>query len=108
MQKSAACPLQIQISLHFTFMRGNYSGSGFPNTGSHYNPDHQDHPLHTGDLPPLLSGDGTTCLAVVTDRFRIKDVIGRTVVIHSGSDNFRTQPAGNTGNKIACGVIRRA
>ena len=87
---------------------GNCSGSGFPNTGSHYNPDDRDHPLHAGDLPPLLSSGGSAYLAVMTDRFRIKDIIGRTVVIHSGPDDFRTQPSGNAGNKIACGVIRRA
>ena len=85
---------------------GNCSGSGFPNTGGHYNPDDRDHPLHAGDLPPLLSSGGSAYLAVMTDRFRIKDIIGRTVVIHSGPDDFKTQPAGNAGNKIACGVIR--
>lgn len=43
---------------------------------------------------------------VLTDRFRVRDIIGRTVVIHSGPDDFHTQPAGNAGEKIACGVIR--
>ena len=87
---------------------GNCSRPDFPNTGSHYNPGNQDHPLHAGDLPPLLSSDGSAYLTVMTDRFRIKDDIGRTAVIHNGPNDFRTQPAGNAGNKIACGVIRRA
>ena len=87
---------------------GNCSGAGFPNTGGHYDSNDQDHQLHAGDLPPLLSSGGSAYLAVITDRFRIKDIIGRTVVIHSGPDDFRTQPSGNAGNKIACGVIRRA
>ena len=87
---------------------GNCSGLGFPNTGSHYNPDDRDHPLHAGDLPPLLSSGGSAYLAVMSDRFRVKDVIGRIVVIHSGPDDFRTQPSGGAGDKIACGVIRRA
>ena len=87
---------------------GNCFGPGFPNTSSHFNPDDWDHPLHAGDLPPLLSSSGSAYLAVMTDRFRVKDVIGRTVVIRSGNDDFRTQPSGNAGNKIACGVIRRA
>ena len=87
---------------------GNCSEPGFPNTGSHYNPDDRNHPLHAGDLPPLLSSGGSAYLAVMTGRFRVKDVIGRTVVIHSDPDDFRTQPSGNAGNKIACGVIRRA
>ena len=86
---------------------GNCSGLDFANTGSHYDPDRQDHPLHAGDLPPLLSCRGFAYLEVMTDRFRIDDVIGRTVVIHSGPDDFKTQPAGSAGNKIACGVIRR-
>ena len=55
----------------------------------------------------LLCGGGAY-LAVLTDRFSVADVLGRTVVIHSGADDFHTQPAGNAGTKIACGVIRRA
>ena len=43
----------------------------------------------------------------MTDRFCVADVLNRTVVIHSGTDDFTTQPAGNAGAKIACGVIRR-
>ena len=87
---------------------GNCSGVGFPNTSGHYNPKGREHPLHAGDLPPLLSSGGSAYLTVMTDRFRVKDVIGRTVVIHSGTDDFRTHPAGNAGHKIACGVTRRA
>ena len=41
-----------------------------------------------------------------TDRFSVDEIIGRTVVIHSGPDDFRTQPAGNAGKTIACGVTR--
>lgn len=82
-------------------------GDGFPNTGSHYNPRGKDHPNHAGDLPPLLSAGGKATLAVVTNRFDVNDVIGRTVVIHSGPDDFKTQPSGNAGTKIACGVIVR-
>lgn len=85
----------------------NCGGADFANTGGHYNPAGEQHPKHAGDLPPLLSENGRAFLAVETERFLIEDVIGRTVVIHSGSDDFRTQPAGNSGRKIACGVIRR-
>ena len=45
-------------------------------------------------------------MAVLTDRFRIPEIIGRTVVIHSGRDDFTSQPAGDSGTRIACGVIR--
>lgn len=84
------------------------TGEAFADTGSHYNPGQLPHPRHAGDLPPLLSCSGSAYMAVLTDRFRIRDVLGRTVVIHSDADDFRTQPAGNAGAKIACGVIQRA
>lgn len=84
------------------------SGVVFADTGSHYNPTDALHPDHAGDLPPLLSyGGGKAYLAVITDRFRLRDVLGRTVVIHSGPDDFHSQPAGNAGRKIGCGVITR-
>lgn len=82
-------------------------GDRFAGTKGHYNPANSLHPDHAGDLPPLLSCHGRACLRVLTDRFRLPDIIGRTVVIHSGSDDFHSQPAGNSGSKIACGVIRK-
>lgn len=92
----------------FHIHEGNHCrGKNFADTGSHYNPSGAPHPGHAGDLPPLLSCGGRAYLAVCTDRFRVEDLIGRTVVIHSGADDFHSQPAGNAGNKIACGVIRR-
>ena len=83
------------------------SGTDFSGTGSHYNPMDQMHPKHTGDLPPLMGCRGNAYLAVKTDRFTVHDIIGKTVVIHSDSDDFHIQPAGNAGKKIACGVIRK-
>ena len=85
----------------------NCSGAAFSETGSHYNPTGQAHPKHAGDLPPLLSCRGDAYLSVKTDRFSVNEIIGRTVVIHSDPDDFRSQPAGNAGKKIACGVIRK-
>lgn len=81
------------------------TGKDFADTGGHYNPCGEAHPLHAGDLPPLLARNGRAVLAVETDRFTPCDVIGRTVVIHSGADDFHSQPAGNAGQKIGCGVI---
>jgi len=86
---------------------GSCTGDGFPDTASHYNPTTAPHPGHAGDLPPLLSNGGEAYLSVLTDRFRLTDVVGRTVVIHSGPDDFHSQPAGNAGTKIACGVIQK-
>lgn len=86
---------------------GNCRGEGFANTLGHFNPSGVAHPLHAGDLPPLLNCQGRAYLAVYTDRFMPREVLGRTVVIHSQPDDFHTQPAGNAGEKIACGVIRK-
>ncbi|MGM9548995.1 MAG: superoxide dismutase family protein [Faecousia sp.] len=86
---------------------GDCCGADFSDTGGHFNPGHQEHPRHAGDLPPLLSRGSCAFLAVETDRFTPREVIGRTVVIHGGADDFHTQPAGNAGKKIACGVICR-
>ena len=86
---------------------GDCQGSGFPNTGGHYDPEEKVHPLHAGDLPPLLSDNGRAYSQVLTSRFRVRDIIDKTVVIHAGPDDFTTQPSGNAGKKIACGVIHR-
>lgn len=83
------------------------SGADFSGTGSHYDPADQSDPKHAGDLPPLLVCQGSAYLSVKTDRFSVNEIIGRTVVIHSNPDDFHTQPAGNAGKKIACGVIRK-
>lgn len=80
-------------------------GDGFSQTGAHYDPERQPHPKHAGDLPPLFSCGGKAFLAVMTNRFMLQQVVGRTVVIHSRPDDLHTQPAGNSGEKIACGMI---
>lgn len=83
------------------------AGDGFPDSGGHWNPGGTEHPSHAGDLPPLLGDFGKACLKVLTGRFRVEEIIGRTVILHGDPDDFHTQPAGNAGRKIACGVIRR-
>lgn len=83
-------------------------GEHFADTGGHYSREPMGHPNHSGDLPPLLYCDGKASMAVLSDRFTIDEIIGKTVVIHGGADDFRTQPAGDSGERIACGVIRRA
>lgn len=82
-------------------------GDQFADSRGHYDPFGTGHPFHAGDLPPLLSSNGRAFLSVITGRFRIPDIIGKTVIIHSAPDDFHTQPSGNAGTKIACGVIRR-
>lgn len=78
----------------------------FDNVGSHLNPDNTTHPFHMGDLPAVFSNNGYAWSAVYTDRFYPAQVIGHTVIIHISPDDYRTQPSGNSGEKIACGEIR--
>lgn len=79
----------------------------FADAGTHYNPLDCPHPSHAGDLPPLLGNDGYAWGAVFTSRFTVSDIIGRTLIIHRNPDDFVTQPSGNSGAKIACGVINQ-
>ena len=77
----------------------------FADALAHYNPGICPHPAHAGDLPPLFSNHGYALQMFLTDRFTVREIIGRTVIVHSGPDDFTTQPSGNAGNKIACGQI---
>ncbi|MBQ9766537.1 MAG: superoxide dismutase family protein [Lachnospiraceae bacterium] len=87
--------------------RGDCSGN-FENTGNHYNPDNVPHPEHAGDLPPLLSNDGYAWMVVYDSFLTLPMILNRSVIVHSAPDDFRTQPSGNSGVKIACGVITAA
>lgn len=84
---------------------GNMADS-FMNVGNHYNPYACPHPYHAGDLPPLWNANGYTFSACLTDRFSVNEIIGHTIILHAGVDDFTSQPAGNAGEKIACGEIR--
>lgn len=80
----------------------------FALTGGHFNPNNQPHPSHAGDMPPLFSSEGEAFLVFYTARFSVSEIIGKTVVIHQQPDDFTSQPAGNSGQKIACGVIEKS
>lgn len=80
----------------------------FKDAGMHYNPENCPHPSHAGDLPPVFSTQGGRAwMATLTDRFSAKEVLGRAVILHRRPDDFHTQPAGNAGEKMACGLIER-
>ena len=77
----------------------------FANAGTHYNPENCLHPFHQGDLPPLIENNGYAYMSVFLNKFKIKDIIGRVIIIHDMPDDFTSQPSGNSGTKIACGRI---
>ena len=87
-----------------TSCTGN-SKDEFANSKTHYNPNNCEHPYHAGDLPPLLESQGYAYMRVLVDKFKISDIIGKTVIIHDSPDDFKTQPSGDSGKKIACGII---
>lgn len=78
----------------------------FQGAGSHWNPDDQPHGNHAGDMPVLFSNDGIAKMCFITTRFKPADVVGKSVIIHENPDDYRTQPAGNAGRRLACGVIK--
>lgn len=82
-------------------------GVDFAQSKTHFDPNGNPHPKHAGDLPPLMLCGNNAHLSVLTDRFKLSDIIGRTVIIHNRPDDFTTQPSGNSGEKIACGIIRK-
>jgi Cu-Zn family superoxide dismutase len=101
---------------------GRCDAPAFTSAGGHFNPTGATHGAHAGDLPSLLvNEDGTATLATATDRFTIADLRdgdGSAVMVHSGPDNFANIPAryggpdqetlntGDSGSRIACGVVR--
>lgn len=78
----------------------------FADAGSHLNLRNEEHPFHTGDLPALFSNNGYAWTAVYTNRFQPLQVKGYPVIIHAAPDDYHTQPSGNSGEKIACGIIK--
>lgn len=78
----------------------------FADTKMHFNPEGCPHPEHAGDLPPLFGNRGYALTIFYTERFYPEEVIGRTLVIHDMSDDFKTQPSGDSGTKIGCGEIK--
>lgn len=77
----------------------------FANAKTHLNPTNCPHPFHMGDLPPLIENNGYAHMTVLINKFKIKDILCKVVIIHDSPDDFTTQPSGNSGSKIACGII---
>lgn len=79
----------------------------FLSAGGHWNPTNQPHGNHAGDFPVLFSNNGMAYMVFFTDRFKIEDVIGKSIIIHEHPDDFVSQPSGDAGRRLACGVIER-
>ena len=77
----------------------------FADAKTHFNPKNCAHPYHVGDLPPLIENNGYAYMGVLINKFDIKDIIGKVIIIHEMPDDFTSQPGGNSGKKIACGKI---
>lgn len=80
----------------------------YETSGGHYNPTSQHHGNHAGDLPVLIPTNGYAFMAFFTGKMKSSDIIGKTIIIHENPDDYRTDPAGNSGKKIACGEIMQA
>ena len=92
--------------IHEGFVCTDNAEEPFADAGMHYNRENVMHPEHEGDMPVLFVNQGKAWMAFFTDRFTADEVRGRTVIVHDMPDDFRTNPAGNSGKRLACGVIR--
>ena len=91
------------------------SGDGL-STGGHFNPTGKPHGTqdgehHAGDFPALKAdangvADVHFHLTGVSVGSGAADLVGRGVIVHAGPDDYKTQPTGNSGARIACGVVK--
>lgn len=79
----------------------------FSLSGGHFNPTKQPHGNHAGDFPVLFSNNGYARMAFFTNKFSVSEIIGKAIIIHENPDDYRTQPAGASGKRIGCGVIKQ-
>ncbi|MBQ7836654.1 MAG: superoxide dismutase family protein [Clostridia bacterium] len=88
--------------------QGSCSGNKkdpFANSMGHYDKNQCPHPYHSGDLCPLFGVKGRAISVFLTDRFTVSDILGKSIIIHASPDDFTSQPSGNSGTRLACGLI---
>ncbi len=99
---------------------GKCEGPAFTTAGGHYNPMGMEHGLqnprgpHAGDNPNItVPAGGVANVSFSTDRVSLTpgprslfDADGSALVVHAGADDQVTNPSGNSGARIACGVVR--
>ncbi|RYG15382.1 MAG: superoxide dismutase family protein [Chitinophagaceae bacterium] len=103
------------VAVHF-HEHGDCGNMG-ENTHGHWNPTNEAHgkwdseAYHSGDIGNIaLDNKGHAKISVTTARWSItnddvKNIIGRGIIVHGGTDDYTTQPTGNSGPRIGCGVI---
>jgi Cu-Zn family superoxide dismutase len=90
----------------------------FQSAGAHFNPSGAAHgnregdgPHHAGDIPNQVAGaDGVAQVDQMLDGLTIgvggsMDIVGKSVIVHAQRDDYRTQPSGDAGGAIACGLV---
>lgn len=95
--------------------KGDCSAPDGMSAGGHFNPGGQPHghphkgPHHAGDMPMLeTDGYGNARLVAVLPGLTLagaNGIVGKGVIVHAAPDDFKTQPTGNSGARMACGVI---
>jgi superoxide dismutase, Cu-Zn family len=99
--------------------KGDCSSGDGMSTGGHFNPlgkghaQHGSGEHHAGDLPSLTADSyGNASLSFTTKAIAVgsgaTDVIGKGLIVHRDPDDYKTQPTGNAGPRIACAVIQKA
>lgn len=91
---------------------GDCSAADGSSAGGHYNPGEKNHGAptdeihHAGDLGNVVAdAKGEVATSIVVPGVMFKEVMGRSFVVHAKADDLKSQPAGNAGDRIACGVI---
>ncbi|MFT3948136.1 MAG: superoxide dismutase family protein [Agriterribacter sp.] len=93
-------------------------GDNGKNTHGHWNPTNAQHgkwgsaSFHSGDIGNVkLDAKGKGTLTLETDLWTLggapdKNIVGRAIIVHGGVDDYTTQPTGNAGSRIGCGIIK--